>query len=133
MRLTKIFITAVLSVWFMWLCHDYTSRDADNSLRPDLQQRHLEQRKAMYYRNEAWTDDAVFRTGVFINSDESKVNLAASDGRRWVRRRRGHHVFAERSVQRHLAHGRAKVKVNIWGAIGPNGVSKLVRSVAVKG
>ncbi|KAJ7206789.1 hypothetical protein GGX14DRAFT_396724 [Mycena pura] len=33
MRLTKIFITAVLSVWFMWLCHDYTTRVADHSLR----------------------------------------------------------------------------------------------------
>ena len=32
-RLTKIFITAVLSVWFMWLCHDYTTRVADHSLR----------------------------------------------------------------------------------------------------
>ncbi|KAJ7190203.1 hypothetical protein GGX14DRAFT_408169 [Mycena pura] len=95
--------------------------------KPDLQLRHLEQRKAMYYRNEVWTDDAVFRTGVFINSDESKVNLAASDRRRWARRRRGHHVLVEQRVQRHLAHGRAKVKVNIWGAIGPNGVSKLVR------
>jgi hypothetical protein len=81
----------------------------------------------MYERHQDWTNDATFLRGAVIISDECKIVLGVSDGRRYVRRRRGHDAFAPRSVQRTEAHGRRGVKVNVWGAIHPKGVSKLIR------
>ncbi|KAK6971802.1 hypothetical protein R3P38DRAFT_2758737 [Favolaschia claudopus] len=74
-----------------------------------------------------WTLGDTFARGVLINSDESKIELAVSDGRRYVRRRRGQDALAPRSVQGMEAHGRKGVRVNVWGAIHPLGVSKLIR------
>ncbi|KAJ7197303.1 hypothetical protein GGX14DRAFT_402837 [Mycena pura] len=68
--------------------------------KPDLQPRHLEQRKAFIKRHADWKNDTTFRSGALINSDKSKVNLAASDGRCWVRRRHAHSAGdAKREVQ----------------------------------
>ncbi|KAJ6520976.1 hypothetical protein DFH09DRAFT_819307, partial [Mycena vulgaris] len=95
--------------------------------KANLLPRHIAQRKSMYERYEEWTDDATFLRGVFINSDESKIVLGVSDGRRYVRRRHGHDALAPRSIQRTEAHGRKGIKVNVWGAMHPMGVSKLIR------
>nr|GAT45686.1 predicted protein [Mycena chlorophos] len=37
------------------------------------------------------------------------------------------HLTEGVGIHRHLAHGRANVKINLWGALGPDGPSKLVR------
>ncbi|KAJ7021942.1 hypothetical protein C8F04DRAFT_931987, partial [Mycena alexandri] len=95
--------------------------------KPNLTQRHIAQRKKMYEQYETWTNDDTFLRGVFINSDESKLVLGVSDGWRYVRRRRGHDALAPRSVQVTEAHGRMNIKVNVWGALHPMGVSKLIR------
>jgi hypothetical protein len=81
----------------------------------------------MYERYESWTTEEIFLKGVLINSDESKVILAASDGRRYCCRRRGQNVLAPQNVQIREPHGRKGIKVNIWGAIHLEGVSELVR------
>ncbi|KAF7328729.1 DDE-3 domain-containing protein [Mycena venus] len=95
--------------------------------KANLLPRHVAQRQSMYERYKDWTSEENFLRGVLINSDESKIVLGVSDGRRYVRRRRGRDTFAPRSIQPTEAHGRKKIKVNVWGAIHPKGVSKLIR------
>jgi transposase len=62
-----------------------------------------------------------------INSDESKIELKTGTGRHWCRRRCGERVLAVETVQPREAHGVRGIKINVWGAIHPNGVSELVR------
>jgi hypothetical protein len=73
--------------------------------------------------------EEVFLKGVLINSDESKVILASSEGQCYCRRRKGQDVLAAWNVRIKEPHGRKNLKVNIWGAIHPNGVSELIRVV----
>ncbi|KAF7337083.1 DDE-3 domain-containing protein [Mycena venus] len=73
--------------------------------------RHIEGRETMFKKFEAWTNQRVFEDGVWLNSDETKIMLGSSDGRRWCQER----------------HGRFNLKINVWGVIHPNGVGELIR------
>ncbi|KAF7370109.1 DDE-3 domain-containing protein [Mycena sanguinolenta] len=102
--------------------HGYVQR-----VKPNLQPRHVQQREQMYNKFAAWTDPRVFAQGVMINSDESKIELKTGTGRRWCHRRHGENVLAVETVQPREAHGLRGIKINVWGAIHPNGVSELVQ------
>ncbi|KAJ6524357.1 hypothetical protein B0H19DRAFT_1276582 [Mycena capillaripes] len=49
--------------------------------KPALQPRHIQQREEMYNQFEHWTIPEVFACGVLINSDETKIELKAGNGR----------------------------------------------------
>ncbi|CAK5282167.1 unnamed protein product [Mycena citricolor] len=84
------------------------------------------QRENMYNTFKAWTDQDVFDAGVMIISDKTKMMLGSSDGRCWCRRRRGEGAMDIHQVQVEERHGKFNFKINVWGAIGPRGVSELV-------
>jgi hypothetical protein len=67
--------------------------------KPALMDRHIQQCHEMYERHESWTVEDVFLKGVLINSNESKVILAISEGRCYFRRRKGQDVMAARNVR----------------------------------
>jgi hypothetical protein len=95
-------------------------------VKPALQPSHILQREQMYNKFEEWTIPEVFACGIMINSDESKIELKTGTGRRWCRRRRGERVLTVDTVQPREPHGLKGIKINVWGAIHPNGVSDLV-------
>ena len=57
-------------------------------------------------------------------SDEKKVSLVGSDGRRWCRRRKGEE-YLERNVAKTVKHGGGKL--NVWGVISWEGVGRIHR------
>jgi hypothetical protein len=81
----------------------------------------------MYNKYAHLTDQAVFDAGVMINSDETKIMLSTSDGKRWCRRRRGQNILNPKLVQQEERHGRFGTSLCVWGAIHPEGVSDLIR------
>jgi len=95
--------------------------------KPALKPRHLSQREEMYKKFEDWTVPEVFALGVLINSDETKIELKSGNGRHWCRRARGERQLTVATVQQREPHGIDGIKINVWGAIHPAGVSDLIR------
>jgi hypothetical protein len=80
----------------------------------------------MYKKFEDWTVPEVFQEGVLINSDETKIELKTGNGRHWCRRARGERALTVQTVQPREPHGLKGIKINLWSAIHPTGVSDLV-------
>ncbi|KAJ7021399.1 hypothetical protein C8F04DRAFT_1195526 [Mycena alexandri] len=77
--------------------------------KPNLTQRHIAQRKQMYEQYETWTNGDIFLRGM-----GSGMFDATADTMPW-------------RLTAMEAHGCKNIKVNVWGALHPMGVSKLIR------
>ncbi|KAJ7073649.1 hypothetical protein C8F01DRAFT_1224555 [Mycena amicta] len=93
-------------------------QDPDNDVAngEDLQRTMWEDipgRTAMLTKYAHWIDKEIFKKGVVLNTDETKIFLSTSDGKHRCRQHRGQDIM--------------NANLCIWGGIHPEGVTDLIR------